>query len=312
MISLSTIYSFARSYQKVIRILALFIVAVLFSAYISSKWDQFARLKNLNFFQALLITFGQLLILGSSAFMLSHIALATNKRLRVGEAFKVTSYSALVNFFGFLQGGVGVRGLYLKFRLKIPLKRFFYFTVVQYVTLFFISFILIVVGSVYINGYSLLALLILLIAATVALLIENPLKRLSVAKPLSNIGIRGFLFINLIQIIGCLVSYGIELSVIGADFSLAALLIYTGVTQFAIVLAITPGALGIKEGLLLLAAGQMNLTLDEIILSSTLDRLLLFVTYLIILPFAIAARQQLPNIKSAEASKEPQAVQGRI
>jgi len=56
-------------------------------------------------------------------------------------------------------------------------------------------------------------------------------------------------------------------------------------------IAITPGAIGIKEGLLLIVQQQMNLTLDNIVLAATVDRVVYFITLAIITPLALGFRK---------------------
>lgn len=293
------VLSYCKKHQRSLKVFALIGVLILFAFYATTNWNEFNRLRSVNPLHILLIIIGQLLILLSSTLMFRYIIFASNQTISLQNAFRINAYSALVNFFGFLQGGVGVRAAYAKAYFKIPIKKFIYFTFIQYVTLFYISFLLIVCSLLAINNRFPMAMYTFLGGILGLYVISKYVFDKMQSKyviPIRQLGLKGFVLINLIQILGCLLAYGIELAAIGANFSLSALVLYAAVTQFSVVLAVTPGALGIKEGLLLIASSQMALSVDDILLSSVLDRLVLFLTFCLILPFAIAAKQQTSKL----------------
>lgn len=284
-----------KTYRKTIKLVALLTVFALFIYYIRNNSEQFIKLKYISLGEGLLIVLGQLLVLLSNALMLIHIASISGKRLEIIDSMKITAYSAIVNFFGFLQGGVGVRAIYLKNKLKIPFKRFLYFTAIQYIILFFISLVAILCGLLLIGSKVIIAISVIGAAIAFLFIANNILKRgknTRLMSPLVQSGITGFIIISLIQVFGSSIAYTTELSVVGANFSLGALLIFVGISQFSIVLAITPGAVGIREGLLLVVAQYMSLSVDTIVLSSVLDRTLFFITFALVTPLATLAKRE--------------------
>src|SRR5690606_13356042 len=90
-----------------------------------------------------------------------------------------------------------------------------------------------------------------------------------------------------LQFLGLSIAFGAELSAVGAEFSIAALMIYTSTVIFSLLFAITPGGIGIRETILLIVSGQMSLSIDSIILSSTIDRIVYFIILLLLTPVAL-------------------------
>jgi uncharacterized membrane protein YbhN (UPF0104 family) len=107
------------------------------------------------------------------------------------------------------------------------------------------------------------------------------------ARPLT-----ALIVILLIQLAGSLLANFTALQAVGAHVTAGGLLIYTGVSQFSVVIAITPGAVGIKEALLLIVQGQMHLRTQDIVLAATLDRLVYFITLALITPLAIGLKRR--------------------
>jgi len=238
------------------------------------------------------------------------------KKIPFIDAARITAYSSLINFFGFLQGGLGLRGIYLKRHYAMPLKRYFALTSIQYLILFGISGVLLLVGIALTMGLSYTFILVLIgIAAVVVacfafyqLKVRFFLRLIDRIKKLSTVfQTRPLLLLTtviIVQLAGSLLANGVELAAIGADISLGGLLVYTGVSQFAIVIALTPGAIGIREALLLIVQNQMHLTTEDIVLAATIDRVVYFVTLALITPLALTAKKKLKKDVAAATSDQ--------
>jgi uncharacterized membrane protein YbhN (UPF0104 family) len=240
--------------------------------------------------------------------MLIYITRIFNKHISFFESFKVTAYSGIINFFGFLQGGVGFRGYYLKKNYDISIKNYVAMTTFQYVAVFGISGLLIVLGLAVVNqGIIVLSFVATSIFLTLLLFLANSIRpelfngiksRFIQALKISNLkNIFIIILIAILQLCGSGLAYYIGLESIGADVTLGALLIYTGVSQFSILIAITPGAVGFREGLLLLVSSQMGLNTQDIVLAATIDRLVFFITLAIITPFAAVNRKSFRKLE---------------
>jgi uncharacterized membrane protein YbhN (UPF0104 family) len=296
-----------RSNNKLLKIFLLVLTLVLFVAYYLNNQESFARISDLSILEVFLILIGQSLILLANTLTLHVIVSFFQKKIHFTDAARVTAYSSLINFFGFLQGGVGFRGVYLKKYFSIPLKKYFLLTSVQYLLLFSLAGTLIFTGVSLTSDIQNAVLLTLLGLGGLGLALLV-LKKLGVVSRLTARfeGI-GFIFhsqrilllacATALQLTGSFIAYGVALNAIGAHVTLGGLLIFTGISQFSIVIALTPGALGIREGLLLIAQSQMLLTSNDIIVASTIDRIVYFITLGLLVPFALGARNKIQAVR---------------
>lgn len=291
--------------QNTLRVLLVITTIILFGYYFANNSDQFSRIGELSFLEVALIVLGQSIVIASNIVMLMILLRYVSRRIPVVDAARVTAYSSLINFFGFLQGGVGFRGLYLKRTYGMPLRTYLGLTTVQYFLFFSASGALLLLG-LGIGGNGKITLLLLLAATSVCATIYALAKFTKLAFIRSifvrivNISeyLRGhlllsFLIASLVQLAGSLLANYVELSSIGANVTLSGLLVYTGISQFAIVVAVTPGAIGVREAILLVAQQQMSLVTSDIVVAATIDRAIYCITLALFSPFAIGAKQLL-------------------
>lgn len=293
--------------NKLLRFGLLVLALFLFAYYFINNRSQFANLSGLSSLEVFTIFFGQTLVFLSNILLLILFVKIIDKKIAFFDALRVGAYSALINFFGFLQGGIGFRGFYLKKYFSMNLRRYFALTSVQYLAIFGVAGLLIVVGlAVIYNTLGSLFLALAIFSALGALVaflyvkkvrlvtrIFEQLRNASIAfqtKP-----ILAIFALVLLQLSGSLLAYYTELQAVGADISLSGLFIYTGVSQFSIVVALTPGAIGIREGLLLMVQGQMGISTQDILLASTIDRLVYFAFLAALTPPAISLKRALPS-----------------
>ncbi|MDB5165281.1 MAG: hypothetical protein JWM00_171 [Candidatus Saccharibacteria bacterium] len=291
--------------KQVLRVFLLVIVIAAFVLYFMSNQDQFSKIGNLTVWEILLIIVGQAIVIVSNIFILIIVVRFITRRMSFVDAARLTAYSSLINFFGFLQGGVGFRGIYLKKHYDMSLKKYSLLTLVQYCIFFGIAGILLVTGLWLTTGIhrAVLLLILIIIGLALCVLVFSKLKsaaymktRERLAKIRTVIQVRPLLGIaaaTLFQLSGSMLANAVELHAVGADISIGSLLIYTGVSQFAIIIALTPGAIGIRETILLLVQHQMSLTTETIIVASTIDRLVYFVTLALFAPLAIGMRRRI-------------------
>lgn len=293
---------------KFIRLFLTVLTLCLFVYYFANNKSEFSRLQDLSIFSIALILIGQLTVLASNVFILIFLMRIANKKISFVTSSRVIAYSSLINFFGFLQGGLGFRGFYLNRYYKLSLKDYTLLTILQYLCVFGISFIMICAGLWWIN-YSFIPILVLAFSLIILFVFKNKIFKLLTKTRLyklpelitkHGVAIGVLLALSLIQFFGSALAYGVELHVVGAHFSLGALLIFTGVAQFAILIALTPGAIGIRESLLFLVQGIMAISTASIILAGTIDRVIYFLLLLIITPFAIGFKKNLDTNKIAK------------
>ena len=74
-----------------------------FVVYFLQNQSQFSRLNNLTWWQVLLIIFGQLVVFFSNILVSIIFIKLIGKKLHFRDSARLTAYSSLINFFGFLQ-----------------------------------------------------------------------------------------------------------------------------------------------------------------------------------------------------------------
>lgn len=286
-----------KSKKSILRLLLTIFVFLLFGYYFFQNRNEFSRLLDIPLPYLLFILLGQLIVVVSNIGILIVLVRIASRRIALLPAIRVIAYSSVINFFGFLQGGLGFRGFYLKKYLDISLKTYSLLTLLQYAVLFGLTGTAIGLGFLMIypdyGGLVLPGVAALLVMGGLVFYGSRfhkipTLHKLEAVWPLAvkQKGDIGLLFLfAVLQLFGSFMAYGFELHALGADFSLSALLIFAGLAQFSILFALTPGAIGIREVLLLLVAEQIHLTTETVILSATIDRLIYFVTLACLLPF---------------------------
>lgn len=277
----------------------------LFVYYFVSNKEKFDQLTQISPIFILIILIGQLIIIGSNVAILITLVRLTGKNISLSMASKIIAYSSVVNFFGFLQAGLGVRAWYLKKYKKISFKLYSLLTLIQYMFIFSLAFLMIIIGLIINGQFGLLEFLSILGVSCLGIFIllkfilpkyvgdhkfyKQINRSVTNKKVLSLIG--GLLLLSVIQLAGSTLAFAAELSAIGVQYGAGSILIYSGLAQFSILIALTPGALGFKEGILLALKEKMMISSSEIIISSTLDRLVYFITLTLMMPLYLSFKK---------------------
>lgn len=292
--------------NKTLKVFILTLTLLLFAYYYFTHQEQFSIIGTLSWWQVLLIIFGQSIVFISNVLIMIVFVSFIKKRLHFIDSARITAYSSLINFFGFLQGGVALRALYLKHKVAMTYKRYVVLTSIQYLVLFSMSALFIFIGIGLTNGLSYALIITISMIALIAgiITIMHRLRVIFINRLFNKLHeissiiqsklIITLLIVMLLQLIGSMLANFVELQAIGANVTLGGLLVYTGVAQFAVVIAITPGAIGIREALLLIAQNQMDLTSQDIILAATVDRIVYVITLVLLAPLAIGIKKRLP------------------
>ena len=112
--------------KKYISNILLLVFFIALAWYIKGNKEDFAELKNINFWYILGVIFLRILQLFLSG---SFIKIIVNKYLVDSaisnfESFYISVFSAVGNFFGFMQSGAGIRAVYLKSKYGLSLSKF--------------------------------------------------------------------------------------------------------------------------------------------------------------------------------------------
>lgn len=210
------------------------------------------------------------------------------------ENILFNAYSSLINFFGPGQSGPIFRGAYLKKRYNLSVKSFLFTMLIYYGFYAVISAMFMFVGS---RPWWQTVLMMLVVAAGSTVFIRWYKRRSKIETGSGfNLVNLGLIFVaTLVQLILQAIIFGVELHNIGAGASVGQVLAYTGVANFALFVAITPGAIGIREAFLLFSEKLHHIPEDMVIAASLVDRAsyLVFLGGLFILVLSLHAKKKL-------------------
>jgi uncharacterized membrane protein YbhN (UPF0104 family) len=218
--------------------------------------------------------------------------LLCRRHLPVREQVLLNAYSTLVNFFVPGQGGVAVRGLYLKRNHGLGVKTYVLGCLCYYAAYALLSTLMLLAPSL--PWWQTISAM-LLVAAGCFAIISFYIKR----SPASGRGLdirlsRLALLVatTLLQGLVQIALYFFELRSVAPGTSLMQAATYTGAANLSLFVALTPGGIGVRESFLLFSKRLHHVGADTIVAASLLDRasFLLLLGLLALLTVALHAR----------------------
>jgi len=225
---------------------------------------------------------------------LALVTLATLRLCRVNLAFSestlLTAYSSIINFFGPLQSGPAFRAVYLKKKHGLKLRDYTAATLAYY--FFFGSFSVLFLLS------GLLKWWLLLLAAAIAAFAWLERRNRRVAARLANLNLSGWYLLALAtfsQVVIVALIYFTELRSVAPGTGFSQAIIYTGASNLALFVSLTPGAIGFRESFLLFSQRLHHIGPTTIVAANIIDRAMYIVLLLVmaLVIFATHARRQL-------------------
>jgi uncharacterized membrane protein YbhN (UPF0104 family) len=224
------------------------------------------------------------------------------------ENFLLNAYSSLINFFGPGQSGPSFRAAYLKLKHDVKIKQYIFVTLLYYAFYAFFSGVLLAFAAF--DWWITLGLLLLIVLVCYVVLkyfltknknlLNRPVQEL--VKPFFIIGAA-----TLLQVLLLWAIYFVELRSLDPSISLGQAATYTGAANFALFVALTPGAIGFREAFLVFSQNLHHIPNDIIVAANILDRavyiLFLGILFLIVLALHANKTLQVRSIQ-AEAKKE--------
>jgi uncharacterized membrane protein YbhN (UPF0104 family) len=238
--------------------------------------------------------------------LLMRVSLAFfGKRMGRQENFLLSAYSSLLNFFGPGQSGPAVRGAYLKKRHNLRIKDYLFTTLLYYGFYAVVSAFLLFVGS---RPWWQTVLLMVVIGAGSTFVIQKFAKKSNVNESGAGFTPRNFLnmfLVTVLQAIAQIAIYFMELHNVNHHISLAQAVTYTGAANFALFVALTPGAIGIRESFLLFTQHLHHINSANIVSANLIDRAvyILFLGLLFVLVLTMHAKDKL-NLKQIKPTEE--------
>ena len=193
-------------------------------------------------------------------------------KMSLKENLLLTIYSTIVNFFGPLQSGPGIRAVYLKKRFGLKIKSFLLITLLYYAFFAFISAIFLFIFSRPLwQALGFLVLFSCLVVVSGFYILKNKLKIPERIKLDLSLLLKLFI-LTLIQLGLVAIVYYIELHSINRTISFKQALTYTGAANFALFVSLTPGAIGFREAFLLISQRLHHISTTNILAASLIDR----------------------------------------
>ncbi len=282
----------------------LLVILALFGYYIQGHPAVIHALRNINpwLLIALIACYGFMLVVWMGLY--NATLRLCGEPLKKKENLLLTIYSTLANFFLPLQSGPGVRAAYLKKKYKVPISSYIFASLVYYGIYAVISAGLLFIGS----SYWWLAVPATLMTAAVSLFVltfakkhfekKNPNLKLD----LSRANLTRLLLLTLAQVLTQALIYGIELHTLNMHGTIRRYLSYTGAANFALFVALTPGAIGFREAFLEFSRQLHGFSTASILAASLIDRsvFLLFLGILFIIMLSTHAHSKYKTILKSE------------
>lgn len=213
-----------------------------------------------------------ILMIGTLILILDATLRICSKKLDKHENAFINVYSLLINFFVPGQSGPAFRGAYLKKKHRVSVKNFIAVTLLYYVFYGAIGVFLLVVGS---QSWQLTLLASAVIICAIALAIYAYLSFTKLKRQELNLSPANVLYLVLASVMQAIVQigmYSIELHSGNKHVGFNQVLAYTGAANLALFVALTPGAIGIRETFLLSTEKLHHISSGNIVIANVIDR----------------------------------------
>ncbi len=250
--------------------------------YIQSHTLAFSKLKNVSLIDVAIVNLLYVASILALAMNLNEVTRFAGKRIALYEALLVTIYSSWANYLIPCQSGPGFRAVYLKARHGVPVKVVMLGTFAYLLWLAAISTCMVLYASFTSGGRgALLVAVAILIVVSVTIARHKAGTAIQMkerfAAHIRLVVATGVLTLVQLFLIG--VIYYVELTAIDTQISIAQTAGYAGIANLSLLVAITPGAIGIREAFLAISQGIHNIPVETIAAASAVDR----ASYLVLL-----------------------------
>ncbi len=242
------------------------------------------------------------LLLGLYLITMLALALINEATLRLckikinkSESLLLTSYTAVINFFGPLQSGPAFRAVYLKKKYNLNLKDYAAASLVYYFFWGVFSSLMLL------SGLLKWWLLVLGALAIIAAILAKRVPQIN--RRLAGLDLHGWYYLALataLQISVIAVIYYSELRSISPGTTFAHAVVYTGAANLALFVSLTPGAIGFRESFLVFSRHLHHVSNATIVAASILDRAVYIILLLglAVFIFGTHASRRLQQVKN--------------
>ncbi len=284
--------------KKTILNLVFILIVVCAVAYLLARPEQFTILKNISGANLFVLFLLSCLAVTCNAWQFRYLVMVFDIRLPFTEWFGLTVTNAMYNYFAPVRGGMVARALYLKKKHNFPLSEYASLLAGIYWFSFFICAMLaLILGIAHYTPEA--KFYVLIIAVSAALLIFTILiAAASLFIDLSRLPIPNARLRNILSIFSrglsqfgknkamllpicffCLLFVFLSSACLywafvslGISVCFTKVILVQAFLSISLVLSITPGNLGIKEGIIGLFAGVLDISVEQAIMGALLDR----------------------------------------
>ncbi|HSW74373.1 MAG TPA: lysylphosphatidylglycerol synthase domain-containing protein [Candidatus Saccharimonadales bacterium] len=231
-----------------------------------------------------------------------------NKSMPLRENVMLSSYSSLLNFFGPGQSGPGLRAVYLKKKHGLGIKKYIFATLIYYAFYAIISAGMLFAGSL--AWWKTVLGVLCASAASWVVLWWYARRSQFQAEAGMQLPILGWLFVaTVVQALAQFIIYFVEISTVKQGVGIGQALTYTGAANFALFVALTPGAIGIRESFLLFTEHLHHLGSGVIVAANVIDRaaylVVLGILFIVVLALHAGKKLKLHQLTSEVTAEKP-------
>lgn len=222
------------------------------------------------------------------------------KPIAMKENLLLTAYSSIINFFGPLQSGPGVRAVYLKTRHKVRIRDYMLATLIYYAFYATFSMLFLLVGT---RPWWQTLLGLLAVAGFSTLVIGWFIRRgskRSTSEETKLFALRRGALLALAVAVLLQVTFNasyfyVELRAVNPNISISQAVSYTGAAGFSMFVSLTPDAVGFREAFLVFSQQLHHVSTADIVNANIIDRgsYLLYLILLLLFTLSIHARDRL-------------------
>jgi uncharacterized membrane protein YbhN (UPF0104 family) len=209
-------------------------------------------------------------------------------KLNLIENVKLNSHSLLINFFVPGQAGPAYRGAYLYKRHKLRIKNYVITTLMYYFFYAIVSVFLLLVAKL---PWWQTAGALVVVSCTGLIAIRQYSARVKLKADSLDLNPAKISYLFLATILQALVQltiYSIELHGANSHISLSQIITYTGAANLALFVALTPGAIGIRESFLIFTEHLHHISSANIIYANVIDRSVYLIFLLILVALTLS------------------------
>ncbi len=287
----------AKKYRRYAAVAIILLTVSLMARFFLEHPDYLARLRTVPPSVVILIVLLNIPAMAALIWANDAMLRLCNKPIGVKENGLLTAYSSIINFFGPLQSGPGVRLVYLKTRHKVRIRDYMLATLIYYALFASYSALFLLVGM---RPWWQTVLAVTATASFSALVIYWFSHRRKSPEAEATLSLRAgplaaLAAAVLLQLTCFALYYFVELHAVNPSITISQAISYTGAANFSLFVSLTPDAIGFREAFLIFSQQVHHVSTADILNANIIDRgsYLIYLSLLLVLTLSVHARDRL-------------------